>query len=224
MSHRVALTGLATVMVIGLLGCGGSKRTVTSVVVSPGGIVSCTSGCGANGAPARVTVRRDGRVGPLKFNRSTRAQVVAFAGKPTSELRGRMGPGLPAVDALYYGCHHTAKERVGEDFSCRTIIWVSRRTGRFIDFWTRDPRYVTATGVHVGTPTAGAERALHTTAQVGCGGASLPLGNRISFRHLVLFISGSHLGNPKKSGARAFGGHVSLMVWFGSDASQVVNC
>jgi hypothetical protein len=67
------------------------------------------AGCGADGLPARVTVRSDGRVGPLRFNRSARAQVVAFAGKPTSEARDRLGPRLPRVDALYYGCHHTSQ-------------------------------------------------------------------------------------------------------------------
>jgi hypothetical protein len=175
------------------------------------------AGCGAGASPARVTIARDGRIGPLRFNISNRTQVVAFAGTPTSEVRGRVGRGFPAVDALYYGCHHTAKQGVSEDFSCKTIFWLASQSGTLADFWTRDPRYATASGVDVGMSTTAAEHATHATAAFGCGGANLPGGGR-----LVLYISGARMGRPPN--LRAIGGHVSLMIWFGNDESQVVNC
>jgi hypothetical protein len=104
--------------------------------------------------------------------------------------------------------------------SCRTIFWLDGRTGTLSDFWTRDPRYTTPSGVHVGTPTAAAEHATHMTAEVGCGGAALRFTTPRT-TSFVIYISGSHLG-PK---LRAMGGRATRLVLTGlPDASQVTNC
>jgi hypothetical protein len=159
----------------------------------------------------------------LRLKHSDRAQVIAFAGKPTSEVRGRLVPVVPRVDALFYGCH-VKKRVVDQNSACKTILWIDMRTGTLNDFWTRDSRYTTPSGVHAGTSTSTAEHALHETAVLGCGGAGLRMGQESGPRPFyLLYISGSRTGKPPK--LRVLGGHVSQMVTgIANAASIVVNC
>ncbi|MGH3009551.1 MAG: hypothetical protein ACRDLM_09145 [Gaiellaceae bacterium] len=184
-------------------------------------VVMVAAGCGSGGSTARITLTHDG-VGTLRINHSDRAQVVAFAGKPTSEFRGPIYRGQPRVDALYYGCDYTTlKSARRENGNCGTIFWLDAQTGRFADFWTRDPRYATSSGVGVGTSTAAAERATHVTAQYGCGGAALRLfGSRLPYSGLVLWVSGSHPGRK----ARAIGGRISYIWLLGNDRGTELQC
>jgi hypothetical protein len=172
-------------------------------------VVIATPGCGA-GSRARITLAND-RVGPLRINHTDRRQVIGFAGRPTSEFRGVLYRGLrlPRVDALYYGCdYRTLRQSRRANGNCQTIFWLDSHTGRLVDFWTRDPRYATASGVGVGTSTAAAQRATHMTATYGCGGAALrSTGNRTPYTRLVLWVSGSHLGPM----ARAIGGRIAYI-------------
>jgi hypothetical protein len=225
MGQRVALIALATAAVVGLLGCGGSNKGKLTFLT--GGTITdseCPSGgCAASGSHARITLTNDG-VGPLRINQSDRAEIVSFAGQPTSEFRGLLysGLGLPRVDALYYGCDYTTVKQSGrENGKCKTIFWLEAHTGRLVDFWTRDPRYVIASGVGVGTSTAAAERATHVTAAYGCGGAALRLlSNRTPFSGLVLWVSGSRPG-PK---ARAIGGRITYIWLLGNDRAMELQC
>jgi hypothetical protein len=192
------------------------------LVVALAVVVIAGTSCGASGSPARITLTNHA-VGPLTINLSDRAQVVSFAGQPTSEFRGVLYHGLrlPRVDALYYGCVYPAeKHSRSVEGKCKTIFWLDARTGKLADFWTRDPRYTTAGGVGVGTSTATAERATHRRAEIGCGGASLPLGNRITYSDLVLWIAGSHLG-PK---VHPIGGRISYIWLIGNDRGMELQC
>jgi hypothetical protein len=185
-------------------------------------VVVAGTGCGASRPPARTTLTSDS-VGPLTINRSDRAQVIAFAGQPTSEFRGVLYHGLrlPRVDALYYGCHYPAANHSrSAEGTCKTIFWLDARTGKLADFWTRDPRYTTAGGVGVGTSTAAAERATHRRAEIGCGGAALPLGNRITYSNLVLWISGSRVGLK----LHPIGGHIDYIWLIGNDRGMELQC
>lgn len=172
------------------------------------------------GTVARTALTRD-RVGPLLISHSDRAQVVAFAGKPTSEFRGSIYRGQPRVDGLYYGCNYARlKSAKTVNGACKTIFWLDARTGTLADFWTRDPRYTTASGVGVGASTAAAERATHRAAQAGCGGAAIRLLSGPPFTGLVLWVSGSHPG-PK---GRAIGGHISYIWLLGNDLGSELQC
>jgi hypothetical protein len=185
-----------------------------TLALRPGGPEAPRGGPGTFAQHSSVTGA--GQIGPLEIGRSTRAEVIAFAGKPTSELRGSLAASIPRVDALFYGCH--VIRSVDQNYACRTIFWIGARTGRLVAFWTRDPRYTTIGGVHVGTPTRAAERAIHKTAGAGCGTGFRLGSKRAAF---AIYISGSHLG-PK---ARVIGGRVSLLVLTGlPDVYQVTNC
>ena len=99
-------------------------------------------GCGSmhrTGVGAVVSDR--GRIGPLRMDRSDRAEVIAFAGRPDVERRGEFF--LTPYLALGYDCF---AKRSDDRFSvreatvggsgpyCKTIYWINQRTGRLGDF------------------------------------------------------------------------------------------
>src|SRR5205823_2583212 len=56
------------------------------------------------GGDGKLTL--DGRVGPLQFNRSTEARIIAFAGRPAATGTGNFSAYPPDPDyfAMGYGC------------------------------------------------------------------------------------------------------------------------
>jgi hypothetical protein len=137
----------------------------------------------ACGSPRHVVISQDGRIGPLRMDRSTRADVISLAGKPDAERKGVEYDSTPYV-AIGYGCSASlgddafplleipGKGRVGPD--CRTVFWINRRTSRLGDFYTVSRRYTESHGVRIGMGTATAERLLQEKASVGCGGQFFP--------------------------------------------------
>jgi hypothetical protein len=161
------------------------------------------SACGASthraaGAPVVDVV--SGRVGPLRVDVSERRQVVAVAGLPDAERRGRNTVASPfgsaRYDALGYGCGRNA----GPDAlpllqpqpspRCRTVFFVDARSGRLGLFYSIDPSYREAHGVRVGMPTAEAEGRLGRRLRSGCE-------------------ENIHLSSPKASLTVAFAGGVT---------------
>jgi hypothetical protein len=125
--------------------------------------------CGAGHGPAsgRILVTATGRVGPLNMDQSDRADVIAFTGKPESERRGWYDRTAP-FDALGYGCRgKRATDHLGFPL-CRTVFYLDSHSGKLELFFTTTDRYAERHGIHVGTPTAVAERALHERVYVGC--------------------------------------------------------
>src|SRR5207237_674817 len=87
-----------------------------------------------------------GRIGPLHVDVSERRAVVAFAGRPDAERRGR-SPAAPfrsaPYDALGYRCSRGADRDAfslvsGGPF-CRTVFFIDSRSGRLGTFYTSDP-------------------------------------------------------------------------------------
>jgi hypothetical protein len=124
-----------------------------------------------------------GRIGPLKIDQSSRTDVVAYAGKPDSEVRERV-LGFRSYDALGYAC---STKEAADNLSmgnngpfCRTIFIVDVSSHKLEDFFTSDARYRVDRGVQIGTPAATAQRLLRTTIDHSClsvlkldGGAAL---------------------------------------------------
>ncbi|HJU36796.1 MAG TPA: hypothetical protein VJ716_05190 [Gaiellaceae bacterium] len=132
---------------------------------APGGPGS-TGGSGALSGSGRVgSVRIDsgGRVGPLRMNRSTSAQVIAFAGRPDLDQSY-----LDRYQVLGYGCAAgagTVTNWYVDPVACRTSFYLVG--GRLSLFITQDRRFEAA-GVLIGTATGRAERLLHRKAVAGC--------------------------------------------------------
>jgi len=123
-------------------------------------------GCGSGHGPIRISA--DGAVGPLHVDTSTRADIVAFAGRPESERRGKYD-GYGRYDALGYRCAgKSATDREGYP-RCKTVFYVDVTSGTFEEFFTQEPRFVGPRGTRAGMSAGAAERRLHRRVpKVGC--------------------------------------------------------
>src|SRR4051812_27679329 len=134
-------------------------------------IVAVTlAGCGSGhrSQSRNVLVDARGRVGPLHVDQSDRADVIAFAGRPESERRGRYARPYLSYDALGYQCEgKPATDTVGVP-RCRTVFYVDPRGGKLELLYTEERRYVDPHGVPPGVRTAVAEPRLHRHAFNGC--------------------------------------------------------
>jgi hypothetical protein len=138
------------------------------------------------------------------MDESDRADVVAFAGRPESERRGRYVI-YPPFDALGYGCRgKSATSRDGVP-RCKTVFYLDRRSNRLELFYTEDARYAEAHGVHVGVATATAEHLLHQRVLVGCD-AYLFFFTRAAY--LVMWFD----GRTRPPSRHVVGGHVGFLV------------
>jgi len=126
------------------------------------------SGCGHPSARDHVLITAAGRVGPLHVDKSDRSDVVAFAGKPDAERRGRSTPSDPLFDALGYGCHGKPATYTGGGPACETVYYLDARSGELELFYTADRRFSSPSGVHVGTTTSIAEALMHRLVIGGC--------------------------------------------------------
>lgn len=133
------------------------------------------AGCGSGHHSGSVVISQSGRIGALQMDRSTRADVIAFAGRPDAERDGAesIGPGAQRFRALGYDCsegaHDDAEGLVYPPNGhagpfCRTVFWINRRTGKLGDFYTASARYSESHGVRIGTPTVQAEHLVHRPA------------------------------------------------------------
>jgi hypothetical protein len=143
----------------------------------------------------------------LHVDKSDRADVIAFAGRPESERRGRYD-GFPPFDALGYRCsgkHVTDAEGTPK---CKTIFYLDARSGRLAILYTEDARFVARHGVHVGTPTVVAERVLHRRVISGCSDG-LSFVTHTGFL-VMWFYGGKDVVRHRR--AHLVGGHVGLIV------------
>jgi hypothetical protein len=175
-------------------------------------ILTAATGCGAgHRASAGAVISDDGRIGLLRVDRSNRADVIAFVGRPDAERRGLEYDSIPYL-ALGYSCSATAKDdafpmletaaagRSGPH--CKTVFWLNRRTGRLGDFYTASTRFSESHGVHIGMQTARAERLVHELVYVGCE-ANIHLG-----AVTIAFTGGSTRKLTGSRGLHLVGGHV----------------
>ena len=131
--------------------------TRTSLIVACVGAVAASAVGAAGGSQI---VRADGRIGSLRIDVSTEAQIRALEGKPDRMEDEFFPPGKsPVGDTLYYSCGR----------SCETAYSINNATGRLSDFETSSPRFLTARGSHVGMRAAAAARRERTRLVPGCG-------------------------------------------------------
>jgi hypothetical protein len=167
-------------------------------------VVALAAGCGSG---HRIVVVAPGRVGPLRTDGSSAADVIAFAGRPDVDRRGSVDDG-PPYRALGYECSRkrsddlfppvleTASARVHGPY-CKTVFWINLRTRRLGEFYTASGRYSESNGVRIGMKTGAAERLLHKRVTVGCE-ALILLGNKGT---LAIPFAGGSIGRPGPSGA-----------------------
>jgi hypothetical protein len=172
--------------------------------------------CGwVSSAAVSAVVTVTGRIGPLHLDRSTRASVIAFAGRPDAERHGRAVGGYAPYEALGYGCskahaYNAAPLVEGRAPYCRTVFFINSRTGRLETFFTSSSRYSEGHGVRIGMATATAERRLQRRLFEGCqtniflesheadltvaftGGTAHPPSLHVTGGHVYAFVLHSH--------------------------------
>ena len=178
-----------------------SRRFATGLTSAT--LALLATACGGSSTPHVFGV--DGHIGPLRVDRSDRAAVIRYAGKPDAERTG--DPiGYSPYRALGYDC--TPKRRSNDTVQivsrgpyCRTVFFLDGRTGRLEDFFTASREYSESQGIRVGTPQAVAERLVHQRLRIGCL-AALRIDSRMA--HLSMeFTGGTEKGTSIK------GAHVS---------------
>jgi hypothetical protein len=162
--------------------------------------VALATGCGSSSTSHVIGV--DGHVGPLQVDRSDRAEVVRYAGKPSAERLGRMLDYAP-YRAIGYDCArtngpNTMPLRQGGPY-CRTAYFLELRTGKLVNFFTAAREFSESHGIRIGTPQRRAERLLHQRLVVGCLAALRLSGPKASLS--ISFGDGTEKGTSIK-GAR----------------------
>jgi hypothetical protein len=166
------------------------------------------AGCGGSSGSHVFGV--DGHIGPLRVDRSDRAAVVRYAGKPDAE-RSDDPIGYSPYRALGYDCTTRRSDAtvqiVYRGPYCRTVFFLDGKTGKLENFFTASRDYSESHGIRVGTSQAVAERLLHLRLHVGCL-AALRLQSRAASLSME-FSGGTEKGLSIK------GAHVDAFVLHG---------
>jgi hypothetical protein len=142
-----------------------------------------------------ATITAAGRIGDVRIDHSDRAAIVAYAGEPEADESVASEPGADGWEGLGYRCSpvYTRTPFVASAGAtgpyCRTVFYLSPKTGRLATFFTSMPNFVDGHGVSVGTRTAKAARLEHAPAVAGCG-EGIRLTTPSTYFHVV--IGGGH--------------------------------
>ena len=153
-----------------------------------------------------------GRVGPLQFDLSTEARVVAFAGQPGAIGRGNLGALDPGYVALGYGCREHGAPllwRVDHFDFCRTVFFINAHTSKLVAFRTLSPRY-SFRGARIGMTTRAVGQLTDARAGVGCFPGFL-FGTRHDHAGVWGFVKAHHDKRRHHGGVRIVGGHLRFL-------------
>ncbi len=173
--------------------------------------VTSAAGAASHGGAGNVTV--SGNVGPLRLHRSTRADVIAFAGAPDSEQKAT----IYNVDELGYDC----STLYGQP-DCKTTFYLSLSSGRLIEFSTASANYTALGGIHIGTSTRRAEEVVHKRATSGCLNAIYVLNPRAKITFTLMIEGGRGRPGGVNTASHVVGGHVVEIVLDGG--SGAIDC
>ena len=182
-------------------------------------VVLVIAGCGSSKVNQSYVVSMNGSIGPLSVDRSGRGQVIAYAGKPDADLRGRGDNSR--YEVLGYGCPGRLPPLRDYLIDCRTAFYLVR--GRLGLFFTRGrkPSWE-SDGVRIGTPTARAERLLHRKVYEGCGTFVWLYGKRA---RLTVEFGGGRTRALHSGRLLLVGGHVSAFYLHSEDRDPgVTDC
>lgn len=183
------------------------RLALVTPVVGLAALIPAACSSSDTSASKRVVVTANGRIGPLHVDESDRADVTSFAGRPDSERHGRYAD-YPPFDALGYGCEGKLATDAAGVPRCETVFYLDSRSGKLALVYTEDDRFADVHDVHVGTPTAVAERLLHRRTFVGCYDG-LRFDAKTGF--LVMWFQGGK-DVARRGSLHLVGGHVAFLV------------
>jgi hypothetical protein len=170
------------------------RLSIGSVTAVAAGLILLSllgSAAAVAGGGGAATITAAGRIGDVRIDHSGRAAIVAYAGEP--EVDETVGGGSPegGWESLGYHCSSTygqvpftASAGAAGPY-CRTVYYLSPKTGRLATFFTSMASFVDGHGVSVGTRTAKAARREGAPALGGCG-EGIWLRTPSVFFHLVI--------------------------------------
>jgi hypothetical protein len=177
----------------------------------------------ADSSRPAVVVSAIGRIGPLRVDRSTSADISRYVGAPTFTGKGtpaaNFRPFAPSFVALGYQCSRRWVDTRGINPGgvrathvwCRTVYFLSARTGKLAGFWTDSPTFRTPNGSRPGMRQATADRLERSHAY-----AHALTGISLSGRDANLFIenAGCKLATPGGDPQRTpcLGGYVRSLI------------
>jgi hypothetical protein len=125
----------------------------------------------AQAAGGDGVISASGVVGKLQIDKSTRAEVLAFAGKPDAEVNNERVFGYRSYDAVGYDC---SDRQANDNFTlgnsgpyCKTMFVIDIPSHTLEDFATTTSSYHVS-GVSIGTSVSAAQRALRTKVDRSC--------------------------------------------------------
>ena len=182
-------------------------------------VLVVVGGCGSSKAGGSHIVSVKGAVGPLRIDQSGRGQVIAYAGKPDADLRGRGDSSR--YEVLGYGCPRHLPPLRDYLINCRTAFYLVG--GKLGLFFTQGRRPLWKThGVRIGTPTTRAERLLHRKVYEGCGAYVFLHSKRA---RLTIEFAGGSTRDDKAGRLLLAGGHVSAFYLHSADRDPgVTDC
>jgi hypothetical protein len=161
-----------------------------------------------------------GRLGALRIDKSTPADIRRFAGAPAFVGRGKTAANfagfLPLYKALGYACSRRRSRGYGLDPGgaraagvwCRIVYFVNPKTGRLAGFWTDSNEFRTRRGSRPGMRQALADRIEGARAHVGA-----LTGIALSTRTARLFIENKGCKpGPNLNSSPCLGGIVRALI------------
>jgi hypothetical protein len=121
-----------------------TRRVILGVMLTCllGGPATAPEAATTYGGSGKITLT--GRMGRLRFNRASEADVAAFAGNPFATSTAKRAPGEP--DSLAMGYHCQEQTAAGlypvDRFDyCRTVFFINDHTHRLAAFYSASSRY-----------------------------------------------------------------------------------
>jgi hypothetical protein len=164
---------------------------------------------GERGGRGELTL--SGRVGTLQFDRSTKAGVITFAGRPGATGVGSFGNREPRYLAMGYGCREHGGSLLWHvdhfDF-CRTVFFLSAHTQKLVAFRSLSQSYAFRSA-RTGMATLGVQHATRGQAGNGCF-PGFVFGSRHDHASVWGFVEGGR-EEYRKHHARIVGGHLRVL-------------
>jgi hypothetical protein len=176
------------------------RAIVAAVALLAGCFASGLTAVAALGHSSKTRISLSGRIGSLKLNASTRAEIVRRLRAPDYSSRGNIGEGAPPTpnyQLLGYDCTQQQSYT-----TCAVNYYLNARRHRLESFSTTSSAFVLPGGVHVGMPAA---KAAQIEREPDTGGCTQGIFRTTPQLSIYISTRGGHLGTD----GRVVGGRVS---------------
>ena len=166
----------------------------------------------------------DGRVGSLRLDSSSLADVVSFAGPP--DAQGTSPGEVPYFSGSHELGYRCQQRLLGElmtvsaHANCQTVFFINQRTRKLAAFFTSSAAYSGPSGIRPGMPATKAEQRTHVQAITGCLSGmffgnpfGIPSGPRLTRAWMFVDVLGGRIDNrhPRRGPVELIGGRLGSL-------------